>query len=382
MKDTLLAIGLMSGTSADGIDAALVSVTREPRTVTLRHYVELPMQPRMRARVLNAAGGEATSRDLCLLDASLAEAFAEAVEALLKGAGVSAEQVDVIGSHGQTVWHAPDATPPSTLQLGSASHLAARSGVAVVSDFRSADLAHGGQGAPLTPRLHHLLLSDAQSDRVVVNVGGIANLTWLPAGRDADSVVSFDTGPGNMVVDALVAGLTGGQELFDRDGARAARGETSIPLLEELLAHPFFSAPPPKSTGRELFGKQYVNALVARADERGVKGDDLVATATALTAHSIARAVEGCTARAHVLLCGGGAKNSTLMGMLEAALPRARVWAVERYGVASDSLEAVAFAELACCHLWGEPGNLPRVTGARQPVVLGSYTPAPKRPRV
>ncbi|MDH4229328.1 MAG: anhydro-N-acetylmuramic acid kinase [Nitrospirota bacterium] len=379
VKDTLLAIGLMSGTSADGIDAALVTVERAPRRVTLRHYLELPMPSPLRARILAAANGTSDSRDQCLLGAALGEAFGSAARSLCGAAGVSAEQVDVVGSHGQTVWHAPEATPPATLQIGNPAQIAAICRIPVVADFRSADLAQGGQGAPLTPRLHHLLLAHPQRDRAVVNIGGIANMSWLPGGRGTESVVSFDTGPGNMVIDAVTAHQTGGVELCDRGGERAARGKVQPMLLDDLLRHPFFTMAPPKSSGREMFGANYVRELFDRAEKYGVQGDDLVSTVTAMTAQTIARAVEGQSARAEVLVCGGGARNATLMGMLEAALPKARVASVETCGVASDSMEAVAFAELACCYLWGESANIPAVTGARQAVVLGSLTPAPGR---
>lgn len=373
-RKTLLAVGLMSGTSADGIDAALVSVDRIPRTLSLRHYRETPFSAQLRGRILAAAHGNASTRDLCLLDADLGEAFAEAVIGLCGEAGVAVRDVDVIGSHGQTVWHEPGAY--ATLQLGKAVVIAARTGVPVVSDFRTADMAQGGQGAPLAPTMHHLLFAHPSTDRAVVNIGGVANFTWLAAGQGPEAVVASDTGPGNMVVDWLVARLTGGEEQMDRDGVRASQGRVHEPLLGELLEHPFFAASPPKSTGREVFGSGYAADLAARADGLRLGADDLVATATALTARTIARAVLAVGKPGEVLLCGGGARNPALKAMLKADFNGTRIGTVEEWGVCAHSLEAVAVAELACRNLWGEPGNLPAVTGARNAVVLGSVTPA------
>ena len=374
MKNTqsLTAVGLMSGTSADGIDAALVTVTRDPRNVALAHFATYPFSESLRRRVLAAAAGNADPAALCALDAALGKAFGEAVTRLLTEVGAGTG-VDVVASHGQTVWHAPGADPGASLQLGSPAHLAAVCGLPVVADFRNPDLAQGGQGAPLTPLFHHVLFAHPSVDRAVVNLGGIANVSLLPAGAGPEAATALDTGPANMVIDGLVAHLSGGAERMDRDGARGAAGTVHEGLLGELLKHPYFALPGPKSTGREMFGNPYLESLLRRATALGLGNNDLIATATALTARTVADRVAG----AEVLLCGGGARNRTLVGMLRDALPGARVETAQDHGLDGDAIEAMAFAELGCRHLWREPGNLPRVTGARRAVVLGSFTPAP-----
>ncbi|MBI5135969.1 MAG: anhydro-N-acetylmuramic acid kinase [Nitrospirae bacterium] len=377
MSDTLTAIGLMSGTSADGIDAALVTVERKPRRVTLRHYCEVPHPPARRERILAAARGQLNTEGICRLHAELGEAFAQAALALCAAADHAPARVAVVGSHGQTVWHAPDAHPPGTLQLGDASRIAAALGTPVVADFRSADLALGGQGAPLAPLLHHVLFGHPFKSRAVVNIGGIANVTWLKAGTGLEDVGALDSGPGNMVLDALAHRFSGGRQAMDQNGEWAARGRVDRPFLDELLANPYFSRPAPKSTGREVFGAPYAERLAADASARGLEHADALATATALTAHTIAREVMRMGRADEVLLCGGGAGNGTLLAMIADCLPGVPVRTTDDAGVPGTALEAMAFAELACRHLWGEPGNLPRVTGARGAAVLGALTPAP-----
>lgn len=374
-RDRLLTIGLMSGTSADGIDAALVEVGRVPRTVDLLHLASRPYPGELRERVLAAARGEATTPDLCLLHMALGEAFGRAALALCQEAGRDIRTVDVVGSHGQTVWHAPEATPPATLQLGAPAAIARLTGVDVVSDFRAADLAAGGQGAPLTPIVHHVLFAHPTIDRAVVNLGGIANVTRLPAGKGQEAVTAMDTGPANMVIDAVVGHLTGGRERMDRGGRMAEEGTPHPKLLVELLAHPFVALPPPKSTGRETFGALYVEDLVRRGRELGLGPEDLVATATAFSAHTVALGLAALGGAAEVLLCGGGAENPVLAGMIAALLPEARVAPTDAFGVPARAVEAMAFGDLAARAVWGEPGNLPVVTGATGPVVLGSVTP-------
>ncbi|MFQ5507822.1 MAG: anhydro-N-acetylmuramic acid kinase [Leptospirillia bacterium] len=377
-KDTLLAVGLMSGTSADGIDAALVTVSRNPRRLRLLHYMETPHQEPLRRRILDAAAGRAHTGELCRLHSALGAAFGEAVVALCKAAEVAPEELDIIGSHGQTVWHAPDANPPATLQLGNGAVIARRTGCPVVADFRAADLAVGGQGAPLAPITHHLMFTSPEKNRAVLNLGGIANVTWLPAGGAAEDVLAFDTGPGNMVVDGLAARFSGDAEKMDRDGARAARGTVNGPLLDELLAHPYLALPLPKSTGREMFGEGFVQKLIERGLERELSPDDLIATATCFTARTVADAIRGLERERHpdeLLLCGGGVHNPVLLALLEGELPGVGMIPVDTLGVPADALEAMVFADLACRAVWGETGNLPAVTGARQEVLLGAVNP-------
>lgn len=374
--EIILAIGLMSGTSADGVDAALVEITRSPRTATLRHYREVTYPDDLRKRVLSAARGDGSAPDLCLLHAELGQVFASAAKGVMTEARVSADAVSIIGSHGQTVWHAPDATPPATLQLGNPAIIARTTGLPVVSDFRSADMAVAGQGAPLVPMIHHVLFADPEHDRAVVNLGGIANLTWLPGGAGTEAITAFDTGPANMVMDGLVERLSGGAARMDKNGARARRGNVSGALLTELLDHPYFSQPPPKSTGRELFGAAYVEEFYQRGKKLRLTDDDMLTTAAALTARTVSQAVQAQGTPAEVLLCGGGAKNPALVLMLIEDLPNSAVVLADARGVSSQALEAMAFAELACRHMWMEPGNVPSATGATQPVVLGTLTPA------
>jgi anhydro-N-acetylmuramic acid kinase len=372
----VLALGLMSGTSADGIDAALVEVERVPRAARLVHFGGVAYPAALRRRVLAAAHGDAVTPELCRLHAELGEAFGRAALELCRQAGCPPEEVAVVGSHGQTVWHAPEARPGATMQLGAPALIARITGRPVVSDFRAADLACGGQGAPLTPVCHHLLFAHAGLDRAVANIGGIANVTRLPAGKGAEAVTAMDVGPGNMVIDAVVAHLTGGREVMDADGRMAHAGRPHAGLLEALLAHPFFSAPGPKSTGRETFGEGYVADLLERGRALDLAPEDLVATVTALTAHGVAAGVTGLGGAAEVLLCGGGARNPALEREIARRLPGVRVAPTDVWGVPAQAVEAIAFAELAARTLWGEPGNLPVVTGAAAAVVLGSVTPA------
>lgn len=373
--ERLLAVGLMSGTSADGIDAALVEVRRVPRTLGLVHFVDVSYPRELRERVLEAAHGRAAAPELCMLHMELGEAFGRAVVALCRAAGRPVRSVDVVGSHGQTVWHAPGARLPATLQLGAPAAIAQLTGRPVVADFRSADLAAGGQGAPLTPLAHHLLFAHPTHDRAVVNIGGIANATRLPAGKGAEAVTAMDVGPGNMVIDWLAGHLTGGRTGMDRDGLLAARGRPHPGLLEELLGHPFFRAPAPKSTGREAFGAAFAEGVLRRGRELELGPEDLMATATALTAHAVVRGLADLGEVREVLLCGGGVRNPALAGMIAALLPGSQVGPTDDWGVPARAVEAIAFAELAARAVWGEPGNLPAVTGASGPVVLGSVTP-------
>jgi anhydro-N-acetylmuramic acid kinase len=379
--DRVRVVGLMSGTSTDAIDAALVSIVRTPRRAELLYFRTYPHPPELRARTLAAAHGEAGSEALCMLHADLGEAFGRAAADLCHEAGQPLREVDVIGSHGQTVWHAPRATPPATFQIGDPARIAWRTEVPVVADFRAADVAAGGQGAPLAPITHHLLFGHDRIRRAVVNIGGIANVTCLPAGKGMEAVRALDAGPGNMVIDAVMARLTDGREEMDRDGAMAARGTPQPGLLDELLAHPYFTAPAPKSTGRETFGGHYARDVQARGEALGIRPEDVIATLTALSAHGIARAVREQGGADDVLLCGGGARNPVLAAMLAGLLPDSRVAPTDALGVPHGAVEGIVFADLAARHLWREPGNLPAVTGASAPVVLGALTPPPRAPR-
>jgi anhydro-N-acetylmuramic acid kinase len=371
-------VGLMSGTSLDGISAAVVRFHDGAPTgglgAELLAFRSLPYTPPQRER-LQAAMTAATAREYCRLAVDLGGWLADAAIAVLADAGVARADVRAIGSHGQTIWHEP---PHSTWQMGEAAVIAERTGVDVVSDFRARDVAAGGQGAPLVPVADALLFA-GDDWRALQNIGGIGNVTVVPPGGALDGVRAFDTGPGVAVIDAVTRTLI--PELaFDVDGRRAAAGRPIMSVVGELLAHPYFASPPPKSTGRELFDHAYVDRLIARcrAAAAAATPDDIIATATALTAQSIADAYRRFLPEpiVEVLLSGGGARNPTLVAMLDRALSPVVVRPfAERY-FDGEAKEAVAFALLAHLHVTGAPANLPRATGARGARVLGTLTPA------
>jgi anhydro-N-acetylmuramic acid kinase len=376
----------MSGTSLDGVDAALVRFEggAQDMTWTLERFLSVPYTADQRGRIHDSivAG---TAELLCSLHASLGEWLAEAANALCSEAGIQSHTVDVIGSHGQTVWHQPpeNGRRGATLQLGCAATIAERTNIPVVSDFRTRDVAAGGHGAPLVPWADRMLFARADGGRVLQNIGGMANLTWVPPRGSSEPLLAFDTGPGNALIDAAVQLATDGERSFDEAGAWAEAGEVNEQLLNELLAHPFFAEQPPKSTGREVFGKPFVETLVARAQpENWTEWATLVATLTMLSARTIANAIQLWVAERgvdEVIVTGGGARNPVLMRMLSDALKPITVRSGAAVGIDPDAKEAIAFAGLAWAFTLGLPGNIPAATGARWPRVLGSYTPAPGR---
>lgn len=365
-------VGLMSGTSADGIDAALVEVegAGEATRVRLLAFATRPYDAALRARVL--ALGEATAEELLRVHYRLGEEFAHAALAVIEPARRGGVEVHLVGSHGQTARHHPRAGSPdgrgATLQLGEPALIAEATGLPVVADFRPRDVAAGGEGAPLVPLVDWLLLRAPGRVRACLNLGGIANVTVL--GDRLDGVRAFDVGPANMPLDAVVGAWTGGAEAFDRDGARAAAGRVDPGLVRELLAHPFLAARPPKSTGRETFGQAFVAPLLARFAGREA---DLLASLTRFVAEAVADGLRRHVPERvdEVLVSGGGVRNCALMGALREALAPAVVRSVEEVGMHPDAKEAVAFAVLANETLFGRPGNLPAATGAAGPRVLG-----------
>lgn len=410
MKNSeLIVAGVMSGTSADGIDVALVRITGEggvtspaalPQTSSvggrrhsrrvIGHLIELlghagyPYPKKVRAAVLSAMNAEsARVADLARLNFLLAELYAEAVLATQKRFGVKA---DLVGCHGQTLYHQGEATAflgrklLATWQTGEAAVLAARVGVPVVSDFRPADMAASGKGAPLVPFLDYVFFRDASVGRIIQNIGGIANLTAIPAGAADNDVLAFDTGPGNMVIDAAAEALFG--KRYDRDGKIAASGTILEPQLQSLLAGKFFLRPPPKTAGREEFGREFARELLRRCGR--ARKPDIVATATALTARSIADAARRFVlptagrqrSYREMIISGGGARNITLVRMLrESLLPLGlRLRFSDEFGLPSEAKEAVAFALLAY-ETWNHrPSNLPSATGAKRAAVLGKIS--------
>lgn len=382
---TLRLIGLMSGTSADGVDAALVDVqgVQRPR-IHLYAWIDLPFSTAERQRILDACSRERSSAEtLCIVHALVAEKYAEAARAVARKAALPLRSVDALCAHGQTVWHQPEPVRVgtravrSTLQLVSAPLLAERTGCAVISDFRSADMAAGGQGAPLVPFADWALLGSPWEARAILNIGGIANLTLLPRAARLTEVMAFDTGPGNMVLDEIVRRATDGREQFDRDGSWAARGRPHEGLLTWMHARAadFLALRPPKSTGRELFGEPFVLALLEEAASRGVGFEDTLASAARFTVEAICLGLHAGGSVDRVIVGGGGGRNRTLMRMLREAVHPVPVEGVERYGIPSEAKEAIAFALLGHQTLLGRPSNVPSATGARRRVVLGSLTP-------
>ena len=365
-------LGLISGTSADGIDAALVRFDDDHAHArpTLLHGRTHAWQPALRERLV-ALGQQAqalTLDEVGELDVRIGHAFAAAALATLRDAGLAARDVGAIGSHGQTLRHHPYGDAPFTLQLGDAHVIAERCGIPVVADFRRRDVAAGGHGAPLVPAFHAATLHDAGENRAVLNLGGIANLTLLPA---RGTVRGFDTGPANGLMDAWCQRHTGAA--YDAGGAFAAQGRVDGPLLARLLAEPWFAAPPPKSTGRDRFHLDWVEAALT-GDEAPA---DVQATLLALTARSVANALHATQPRTQrVIACGGGVHNPLLLDALAEAMPNATIESSTVHGLDPDFVEAMAFAWLAREHLAGRPGNLPAVTGAAGPRVLGARYPA------
>jgi len=375
-------IGLMSGTSLDGIDAALVEIDEGPggRPDVRLLAFDSPAYPPDRREEIHACILEGEAASLTRLHGRLGDWFADAVLRVCEAADIDPEAVDLVGSHGQTIWHQPprEGERGATLQLGDAATVAERTGIPVVSDFRSRDMAAGGEGAPLVAWVDQLLFT-TDHVRVLQNIGGMANLTRIPPMGSEEPVIAFDTGPGNALMDTAAELATNGRTPFDRDGELARRGQVDEALLRELLDDPFYQRPPPKSTGRESFGRRYVQTLVERRRPSDPNAwADLVATLTALTARTIAGAVERWArpgAGGDVVVSGGGARNPALMAMLREALAPVPVRTGDVLGFDPEAKEAVAFAVLAWAHVTGRPGNLPSVTGARGPRVLGSYTP-------
>jgi anhydro-N-acetylmuramic acid kinase len=378
-----LAAGLISGTSMDGVDAALVRISGSSASphVRLAAFVTVPYPAAVRFSVLRlAAGSPAPSREFSQLNQLLGEIFAEAALRVCRRARIRPEKLFVIGSHGQTIYH--QGTPSreagrmvrSTLQIAEPAAIALRTGAPVVADFRKADIAAGGQGAPLVPMLDYLLLRSPRSGTIALNIGGIANLTVIPAGARPSDARGFDTGPGNMAIDGLVRVMTRGRTSFDREGRMARRGKLIESILERALEHPFFRKRPPKSAGREEFGREFLERYLIRS--KHARPEDLVRTATELTARTIAGAIRRFVppqARAsRLVVSGGGAHNAFLMERLAALLSGLELVASDEFGLPVDAKEAIAFAVLADRTMRGFCGNLPSVTGARRAVVLGS----------
>ena len=392
VKESRLVVGLMSGTSVDGVDAALVEITGhgEKAKVDLLAFDSYPFPPELRARVFRLFNPrEARVDAICQLDFLLGEVFAAAVERLLKDHGRRMEEVDLVASAGQTIWHDPQPViedpkvdwidhpieTRSTFAIGQSAVIAERTGITTVGDLRVRDVAAGGQGAPLIAYADWVLLRDERRGRCVQNIGGISNVTYLPPAATTDDVVAFDTGPGNMVIDALTEVATRGALKYDKDGVLAASGNVIPEQLDAWMDDGYFRRPPPKTTGREHFGVQFARRIMT--ESHGVPIEDLIATATALTAESIARAYRDFILPRgpidEVIVGGGGSQNLTLMRMLAERLPGCTILRHEHFHIDSKAKEAIGLAIIANDAIAGLNTNIPGATGGR-PTVLGKIS--------
>jgi anhydro-N-acetylmuramic acid kinase len=424
IKKKLRVAGLMSGTSADGVDVAIVDIAAgngaggpDSLRVKTLAFDTVPYAPGVRRRIVDLFD-VATARvdEICRMNFVIGELFADALIQLCRKNGIELGSIDLIGSHGQTIHHLPGsgaAVPPvsssagsarkhaeethgrdahATLQIGEPCVIAERTGVTTVADFRTRDMAAGGQGAPLVPLADYILFGHPTLSRATQNIGGIANVTYLPGGTPAPAgagggvaprrdalagIVAFDTGPGNMIIDRLAWRASGGKWTFDKDGRLANKGHVDGALLARLMRHAYLRRRPPKTTGRELFGIAFADAIWDKASEAGLSACDVIATATAFTAASIADAYRRFLPAMpdEVILCGGGARNPVLVAMLSRELAGAKVMAMDELGVNADTKEAISFAILAYRTIHGLPGNVPSATGAREAVVLGKIVP-------
>ena len=373
--------GIMSGTSLDGIDVAIIDIRGKKIEPLAFHSVPYPKS--VRSAILGVSNTMTHTAAIARLHFLLGELYAEAVRETCRRKRIPLRSISLCGLHGQTIFH--EGAPvnylgrrvASTMQIGDASVVAERTGLRIVSNFRERDIAAGGRGAPLVPLVDFLLFRHRRIGRIALNIGGIANITVIPAGASSkegrDDVVAFDTGPGNMVIDALVSRLTDGRQTCDRNGRIARESKIHEGLLKSMLGDPYFKLRPPKTAGREQFGQEYSNGLIAT----GVALPDLIATATELTARSVASAISSYAATTReVIASGGGVHNRWLMRRLRHLLPMHEVVTSAGHGIDPDAKEAIAFAVLAHEFISGRPGNLPSATGARQPALLGRETPA------
>lgn len=374
----MLVLGMMSGTSADGIEAALVEFTpTTPLTWKLLCQQSIPFSDALRHEILACVRADTGTVDrLCALNFDLGHAYADAALETIHAAGLTPAQVELIGNHGQTVWHIP---AHSTLQIGSPAVIAERTGITTLSNLRARDIAAGGHGAPMVALFDQLFFTHPTWDRALQNIGGIANATFLPAAANASAhAFAFDSGPGNLLIDDATQRATDGAQAFDVAGLIAARGQVNHALLAELLRHPFLKQAPPKTTGREMFGAPYGEQMWQWARARNIAADDIVATMTRFAAQTIADSYRAYMPAlpTEVIVSGGGAKNPTLLKMLAAQLPAStRLRALDEFGIPSQSKEAIAFALLAYQTWRGFDSNIPAATGARHPVILGDITP-------
>lgn len=389
MKLKSYVIGLMSGTSADGVDAALVEIEMSDGfpLLRLKAFQTFPFSKKLKQMILRASGHETLAVDeICKLNFQLGEEFARAVIHLTKAAHIPLKMIDLIGSHGQTIKHLPPKNLKpiefgSTLQIGEPSIIAERTGITTIADFRPRDMAAGGHGAPLAPYLHYHLFRSLNYGVAVQNIGGISNMTYIPPGAKINDVIAFDTGPGNMLIDAAVTQLTHQKLDYDKEGKLAGRGKIQTRLLKSLLKHPYFKKNPPKSTGREEFGTFLADKIIQKAQrlKKRLKKEDIIATVTAFTAYSIAESYKRIILPKfklkEIVVGGGGARNKTLFAMIQRLLPSVQLKRFEDFHLNSNAIEAMAFALMAHETFHGKASNIPKVTGASHSVLLGKIIP-------
>ena len=370
-KQTRTVIGLMSGTSADGIDAVLTKITGSGLDIKVEERI-----------ILVANGAYGGAKELCELANYLGKQYAYACEKLCEKAGIPKEEVDLVGNHGQTVWHMPEQAQylhdmvRGTLQIGEDSYIAQALGCPVVGDFRVRDMAAGGLGAPLVPYVEYLLYRKENQTIALQNIGGIGNVTLLPKNCTLDEVTAFDTGPGNMLIDAYVSRMTKEEKAYDEGGKLAAQGKIHQGLLDFLMKDPYLQLPPPKNSGREYYGKAYLEKICEFAAEHHVEDVDCLRTITRFTAESIAYGLQHFTKESpdQLIVGGGGSHNPVILADLAECLPYCQILTNEDIGFCSDSKEAVAFAVLASEAISGNCNNVPSVTGAAVPVIMGKIT--------
>lgn len=384
-KEKRLVIGLMSGTSGDGIDAALVEISGYGTSTKVRRvgFSVMDFAPEVKQKILSVAEGSPVSAaEFCRLKTLIGRLHGEACLKVCRECGVEPSDIDLVGFHGQTVWHIPTAEDycgdhfASTLQIGEEAEIAEMVGCPVVGDFRVRDVACGGQGAPLVPYTEYLLYRSEEKCVALQNIGGIGNVTVMPAGCSLDQLVAFDTGPGNMIIDALVRRMTGDELHYDKDGAIAASAEICQPLLDWMMEDPYLKLQPPKTTGREVYGAVYVDQLLEKAKEFGADMTRTVATATRFTSECIAQGLKDFAPAMpeRLIVCGGGAHNPEILRGLRELLPGCEVVPGDALGIPADEKEAVAFAILANEFIFASPSNAPAATGAKRPVVLGKLS--------
>jgi len=371
-KNEKYVIGLMSGTSVDGIDSVLVKITGNYTNTKVEElaFENYPFDKNLRAQIFRLFEPEtSSSKDICHVNFLLGEAFALAAINIAAKAKINLQDIDLIGSHGQTIYHFPETL--STLQIGEASVIAHKTGVITVSDFRVADMAAGGQGAPLVPYTEFLLYADNTENIALQNIGGVGNITIIPKSARPEDIIAFDTGPGNMIIDYLVQKTTG--MTYDKNGTIAKSGTINQQLLTKLMNDAYILQKPPKTTGREYFGKDFCEKLYASATAINISAPDIIATATAFTAETIKYAIQNFSPYKinKLIVGGGGAYNAQLLELIKQGLPNIIVTTQEESGNSSDAKEAIAFAILANETVCANPSNLPSVTGASCPKILG-----------